>query len=194
MFCRKGNVPTPSEMYLLVGTFRNELFYVTGPRRLFQKESILNEEVHFFLEHFFSVQIMIWTRICTLLPKKVHFLQEQPSGQLTFRLEASAVVQLRGGRAIEANGDRKGQNRHRGFGHLSFQLLSLKLRRFFLFLVSHIEYLLSPTATGFVVLPAEIGKCCKACNALHSIKNAWRRARSVVKFKLCQGNEVSYRE
>ena len=31
MFCRKGNVPTPSETYLPVGTFRNELFYVTGP-------------------------------------------------------------------------------------------------------------------------------------------------------------------
>ena len=33
MFRRKGNVPTPSETYLPVGTFRNELFYVTGPWR-----------------------------------------------------------------------------------------------------------------------------------------------------------------
>ena len=32
MFRRKGNIPTPSESYLPVGTFRNELFYVTGPR------------------------------------------------------------------------------------------------------------------------------------------------------------------
>ena len=31
MFRRKGNVHTPTETYLPVGMFRNELFYVTGP-------------------------------------------------------------------------------------------------------------------------------------------------------------------
>ena len=31
MFRRKGNVPSLTEMYLPVGTFRNELFYATGP-------------------------------------------------------------------------------------------------------------------------------------------------------------------
>ena len=30
-FRRKGNIPTPGETYLPVGTFLNELFYVTAP-------------------------------------------------------------------------------------------------------------------------------------------------------------------
>ena len=37
MFRRKGTVPTPTETYLPVGTFRNVLFYVTGPRIIFPR-------------------------------------------------------------------------------------------------------------------------------------------------------------
>ena len=46
MFHRKGNIPTPSETYLPVGTFRNELFYVTGPRSEDELETMMTMTNH----------------------------------------------------------------------------------------------------------------------------------------------------
>ena len=44
MFRRRGNIPTLNETYLPVGTFRNELFYVTGPCTCINLVTCLHEE------------------------------------------------------------------------------------------------------------------------------------------------------